>query len=66
MYIGRQIELHDVDLKLNHRMDADELAKAGFDKIVLATGVTPRTLKTPGADSPKVRIMVIYIHLTTM
>jgi len=33
---------------------ADELKQAGFDDIVLATGITPRGLRLPGSDNPKV------------
>ncbi|KAF1785081.1 FAD/NAD(P)-binding domain [Phytophthora cactorum] len=38
-------------LKLK-RVEADDLTT--FDKVVIATGVLPRTLKIPGADHPKV------------
>jgi 2,4-dienoyl-CoA reductase (NADPH2) len=39
-YFGRQLELKNVDLRLNTRATADKLAE--FDEVVLATGVTPR------------------------
>src|SRR5690606_17749981 len=53
-YFRRQIELTGVQLKLNHRVTADQLMAAGFDEIVLATGVTPRTPVIEGIDHPMV------------
>ena len=53
-YFAKQLELHDVDLKLNQRVDAKMLADAGFDQVVVATGIQPRQLDLPGIDSSKV------------
>jgi len=53
-YFGKQIELTGVQLKLNTRVGVDELAAGGFDEVVLATGVSPRTPAIDGADHPKV------------
>ncbi len=53
-YFGKQITLTGVELKLNTRVSADDLVKGGFDEIVLATGVSPRTPEIPGIDHPKV------------
>jgi 2,4-dienoyl-CoA reductase (NADPH2) len=39
---------------LGHQVTAAELADGGWDDIVLATGVTPRTVSIPGADRPTV------------
>jgi 2,4-dienoyl-CoA reductase (NADPH2) len=50
-YFRYRIEDTAVTLRLNTRATAQSLR--GFDSIVLATGVTPRTLKIPGADHPK-------------
>jgi len=52
-YFGRQIELTGVKLHLNTRVDAAGLAAGGFDEVVLATGVTPRTPAIDGIDHPK-------------
>ena len=52
-YFGRQIELTGVKLHLNTRVDAAALAAGGFDEVVLATGVTPRTPPIEGIDHPK-------------
>ncbi len=53
-YFQRQIELLGIELKLNTRVDADSLADAGYDDVVIATGVRPRTPEVEGIDHPKV------------
>jgi len=53
-YFGKQIELTGVKLQLNKKVDASELAAAGFKQVVLATGVTPRTPEIEGIHHPKV------------
>jgi len=51
-YFRRKIALHGVDLRLNTRVDADALV--GFDEVIVATGIEPRTPAIPGIDHPKV------------
>jgi 2,4-dienoyl-CoA reductase (NADPH2) len=51
-YFKRQLELAKVELKLGTRADAATLAS--FDEVVIATGVSPRELRVPGIDHPKV------------
>ena len=53
-YFGKQIELTGVALKLNQKVNAQDLAAAGFKHVVLATGVTPRTPEIEGINHPKV------------
>ncbi|RDV24625.1 NADPH-dependent 2,4-dienoyl-CoA reductase [Alteromonas aestuariivivens] len=53
-YFGRQIELTGVTLHLNTRVTADELNRGGFDEVILATGILPRTPDIKGIDHPKV------------
>jgi 2,4-dienoyl-CoA reductase (NADPH2) len=53
-YYQRQLELHQVNVKLNTRVDAGQLEKAGYDHVVVATGVLPRDPKIPGQDHPMV------------
>ena len=53
-FFGRQIALTGVKLELNRRVGADDLAKAGFKHVVLATGVTPRLPDIEGIHHPKV------------
>jgi 2,4-dienoyl-CoA reductase (NADPH2) len=52
-YFGRMIEVHNVDLRLNTRVTADALIAAGYDEVVVATGITPRSLKIDGIDHAK-------------
>ncbi len=61
-YFARMIEVHGVTLKLGTRVDAAALADAGYDEVVVATGITPRRLDLPGIDHPKV---VDYIDVIT-
>ncbi len=51
-YFRRRIETLGVTLKLGTRVDADALA--GFDQVVVATGVHPREPRIEGEDHPKV------------
>ena len=51
-YFRRRIETTGVSLRLSHRVTATDLA--GFDHVVLATGIVPRTPAIPGIDHPKV------------
>jgi 2,4-dienoyl-CoA reductase (NADPH2) len=51
-YFRRQLELSGVETRLSTRADQEKLA--GFDVVVLATGVTPRTPPIDGIDHPKV------------
>ena len=51
-YFRRMIALRGVDLRLNTRVDADALS--GFDEVIVATGIEPRTPNIPGIDHPKV------------
>ncbi len=51
-YFGRRLALAGVTVRLGERATLDQLA--GFDEIVLATGVVPRRPEIPGIDHPKV------------
>ena len=53
-YFQRQIELHDVELKLNTYVSAAEIDNSDFDEVIVATGVTPRTPDIPGIGHEKV------------
>ena len=48
------IKKHGIHLKLNHKVTVDELKQAGFDEVVVATGVEPRVPSVPGVESDKV------------
>ena len=53
-YYQRQLELHNVELKLNTRVDAQTLNNSDFDHVLLATGIKPRTPPLEGIEHPKV------------
>lgn len=51
-YLATRVEDTGVQLHLNQRVLAADLA--GFDEVIVATGVEPRDPKIPGQDHPKV------------
>ncbi|MDG1397995.1 MAG: NADPH-dependent 2,4-dienoyl-CoA reductase [Polaribacter sp.] len=53
-YFQKQINLHNVDVKLNTKVSVEDLQKSDFDEIILATGIKPRELKIEGINHPKV------------
>lgn len=53
-YFARRIEVTGVKLQLNHRVTRDELLAQGFDEIIVATGIVPRTPRIDGVHHPKV------------
>ncbi|MCP4128128.1 MAG: FAD-dependent oxidoreductase, partial [Gammaproteobacteria bacterium] len=53
-YFRTQIELLGIDLELETKATPDILRDAGFDHVVVATGVRPRIPDLPGIDHPKV------------
>ena len=53
-YFNRMIEVHGIDLRLNTRADANGLKEGGFDRVIISTGITPRTPAIEGIDHPKV------------
>jgi len=57
-YFRVEVERSGVDLQLSTRIGAEDLA--GYDEIVLATGVYPRQIDVPGIDHDKV---VSYIKV---
>ncbi|WOT06806.1 NADPH-dependent 2,4-dienoyl-CoA reductase [Shewanella youngdeokensis] len=53
-YFLNQIKLHDIELRLNTKLDASVASAEKFDEIVMSAGVIPRPLDLPGFDNPKV------------
>ncbi|MDP5062019.1 MAG: FAD-dependent oxidoreductase, partial [Maribacter sp.] len=53
-YFNKQLELHNVTVKLNTRVTAEDLKNGNFDEVIVATGIKPRTPKIEGVDHPKV------------
>ncbi|MGR8008180.1 oxidoreductase [Streptomyces hypolithicus] len=59
-YFRNQLDEHSVELRLSTPVTAESLAAAGFDEIVLATGVTPRIPAIEGIDH---RSVISYLDL---
>ena len=59
-YFRHRLTDTGVDVRLRVQVQPDDLA--GFDEVVLATGITPRKVEFPGADHPMV---VSYLDLLT-
>ncbi|MFI8189267.1 FAD-dependent oxidoreductase [Streptomyces sp. NPDC085946] len=51
-YFRTRLDEHAVDVRLNTWVGPDDLA--GYDEVVVATGVTPRVPDIPGVDHPSV------------
>lgn len=59
-YFCRQLEILNIDVKLEHQAKASDLV--GFDNVVIATGVVPRTISLEGREHQKV---LSYIDVLT-
>ena len=53
-YFRNEIQASGVKTQFNTRVTADDLIQGGFDEVLLATGVAPRTPAIEGVDHPKV------------
>ncbi|RML43402.1 2,4-dienoyl-CoA reductase [Pseudomonas syringae pv. ribicola] len=53
-YFRNKVQETGVQLRLGTRVKAQDLLGAGFDEVILATGIAPRTPAIPGIDNPKV------------
>jgi hypothetical protein len=53
-YLTQRLDDTGVDVRLNHAPTAAELVSAGYDSVVVASGVRPRRLDIPGIDHPMV------------
>lgn len=49
-YFTKQLSLHDVKVHLNNEQSAEKLLAAGFDEVILATGIKPRKLTIDGLE----------------
>jgi 2,4-dienoyl-CoA reductase (NADPH2) len=59
-YYRTRLRRLGVELELNRHAGADDLA--GFDEVILATGIVPRRPAIPGLDHPKVASYVEIIE----
>ncbi|QBM17636.1 2,4-dienoyl-CoA reductase [Marinobacter sp. JH2] len=53
-YYRVMLDKHGVDVRLNTRVSEVDLKAGGFDEVILASGVKPRTPEIEGIDHPKV------------
>lgn len=53
-YFNKQLALHNIPVHLGSEQSAESLLAAGFDEVILATGIKPRRLDIEGIDHPKV------------
>ncbi|RMQ96458.1 putative proteinH:flavin oxidoreductase H oxidase:FAD-dependent pyridine nucleotide-disulfide oxidoreductase [Pseudomonas savastanoi pv. glycinea] len=53
-YFARKLQTTGVEVRLNTRVAVEDLLGAGYDEVILATGIAPRTPAIPGIDHPKV------------
>ncbi|EGH32538.1 NADH:flavin oxidoreductase/NADH oxidase [Pseudomonas syringae pv. japonica str. M301072] len=53
-YFRNKVQETGVQLRLGNRVKAVDLLGAGFDEVILATGIAPRTPAIPGIDNPMV------------
>jgi 2,4-dienoyl-CoA reductase (NADPH2) len=53
-YFQRQLALHKVTLRLNHKVSGAELIEEGYAAVALATGVRPRVPDIEGISHPSV------------
>ena len=62
-YFNKQIELHNVTVKLNTKVAVEDLKESDFEEIIIATGIKPRTLKIEGINHPKVLSYIDVLKL---
>jgi len=53
-YFKRQLEIHNVTVKLNTKVTSDDLSKDDFEEVILATGIKPRMPRIEGVENKKV------------
>ncbi len=53
-YFGKQLEIHNVDVRLNTRVSAEDLNAGDYDEVILASGITPRIPAIDGVEHSKV------------
>jgi len=53
-YFKKQLEIHNVTIKLNTRITSEDLLNSDFDEVILATGIKPRIPNIEGVEHEKV------------
>jgi len=64
-YFESRLAKTGVEVRCGHRVVPSDLTE-GFDRVVVATGVTPRQLTLPGHDHPKVLSYIDVLRHETM
>ncbi|MDO7086569.1 NADPH-dependent 2,4-dienoyl-CoA reductase [Pseudocolwellia sp. AS88] len=54
-YFNVQLKKLDISVNLSTEVNTEKLKSDGFDEVVLATGIVPRTLDIKGFEHPKVK-----------
>ncbi|HEX4896657.1 MAG TPA: NADPH-dependent 2,4-dienoyl-CoA reductase [Solimonas sp.] len=63
-YFRKKLQTTGVNQKLGTRVSADDLVKAKYDEVILATGVTPRNPRIPGqAEQEKTGKVLNYVDV---
>ena len=53
-YFKVQLEKTGVDVRLNTRVNREQLEREGYEEVIVATGVIPRQLRIEGSNLPQV------------
>ncbi|HUH29866.1 MAG TPA: FAD-dependent oxidoreductase, partial [Rhodanobacter sp.] len=53
-YFTHQLRDAGVEVRLGQRADPASVLSGGYDAVVIATGITPRRVRFPGSDDPRV------------
>ncbi len=53
-YFRHRLDDTGVDVRLNQAADTESLRQGDYAEVVIATGVSPRTVSFPGSDDPRV------------
>jgi 2,4-dienoyl-CoA reductase (NADPH2) len=53
-YFRHRLSDSSVDVRLGQTVDATSLHAGDYDEVVIATGITPRTVSFPGSNDPRV------------
>jgi 2,4-dienoyl-CoA reductase (NADPH2) len=53
-YFHHKLQRTGVDVRLQTRVATTDLLQGGYDEVILATGIAPRTPAIPGIEHPKV------------
>ncbi len=62
-YFRQQLDLLGVEVRLNTKTTAEHLKSAGYEGVIVATGIVPRKLEIPGIEHPSVLSYIdVLVH----